>query len=280
MVLSSMIKPVLCGSAIGVASAIGFVAPAVAADLIELTYQSTTVTISTDEIKDFAATGAVPTDLQTFFDETAQVPENIRTLLTNVIRIPKFVESFLDSPTGEFVLLQLDQTISSSGSTDLESLQTAFSSAGSDRDISVLEMLEAFPESEVRLNLTDLEGTYNRVNNFIVNVQPAIDTAIGFLQDIVCECETGVVGEVGEPMMEESMDMDEPMMEEGMDMDEPMMEEGMDMDEPMEEVQSIHSADTITAAAQTTNCQTSQLTEGLLDIRPVIQETASATDAI
>ncbi|NEQ99801.1 MAG: alpha/beta hydrolase [Cyanothece sp. SIO2G6] len=253
MALSSAIKPVLCSGAVGVAALIGLASPAMAADQIEFIYQTTTVTISTDEIKDFAETGAVPADLQVFFDETAQIPENIRTLLTDSIRIPRFVESFLESPTGEFVLLQLDQTISSSGSGDLESLQTAFSTAGSDRDISVLELLEVYPESEVRLNLTDLESVYNRVNNFIVNVQPAIDTAIEFLQDIVCECDSETAAD---------LDMDE--------------EASVT---PDEELQSVRPTDTVTTGSKMT-CQTHQLTEGLLDVRALNQEPVDATDTL
>ncbi|MGK7891451.1 MAG: hypothetical protein AB4042_19145, partial [Leptolyngbyaceae cyanobacterium] len=92
-----------------------------------------------------------------------------------------------------------------------------------------------------------LEGTYNRVNNFIVNVQPAIDTAIGFLQDIVCECETGASAI-------ENMDV-------------------------ASDTQSATFTSTTTSEAKLSSCQTSQLTEGLLETRPISQETANAADA-
>ena len=194
---STMAFKVVCGGAIalGATTALaGFTAPTLAAERIELTYQTTTVTVSSDEIQEFAATGVVPADLQAFFDETAQVPETVRSLLVRNIRLPKFVGPFLESPTGEFALLQLDQAINSSSDQEgLDNLRTAFASAGEDRDFSMLELLHTYPGRDVRLNLTGLEGTYNRVSNFVERVQPALDTAVGFLQDMVCDCETAPI---------------------------------------------------------------------------------------
>ncbi|MGB3495623.1 MAG: alpha/beta hydrolase [Elainellaceae cyanobacterium] len=162
-----------------------------AADEIILIYNTQTFTIDSGEIRRFAETGEVPSDLQVFFDDVDQVPSVIQSLLVDDIRIPRVVEEFLDSPTGEFVLIQLDQVVSNpSTSGDLESIRTAVSDAGSDRSISVLELLDSYPTDQVALNISDLEGVYYQVSTFVERIEPAIATAVEFLQEVVCDCET------------------------------------------------------------------------------------------
>lgn len=162
-----------------------------AADEIILVYNEQTFNIEASEIRRFAETGEVPDDLQVFFDDVEQVPSFVQDLLVDDIRIPRVVEEFLDSPTGEFVLIQLDQVVSNpSASGDLESIRTAVSEAGSDRSISVLELLDAYPTDQVSLNISDLEDVYYQVSNFVERIEPAIATAVEFLQDVVCDCES------------------------------------------------------------------------------------------
>lgn len=177
--------------AIGTGASLLAISPrAAATENVRFTYNAVEVTISEDEVERFAETGELPDNLSAFFDETPQIPDDVRTLLTREFRIPRFVDSFLESPTGEFALLQIDQAInSSSNQGDLDSLRTAFEVAGEDRDVSFLELLKVYPEDEVSVNLTNLESVYNRTATFVEQIQPAIETAIGFLQDIVCECD-------------------------------------------------------------------------------------------
>lgn len=161
-----------------------------AADEIILVYNEQTFNISASEIRQFAETGEVPDDLQVFFDDVDQVPDFVQDILVDDIRIPRVVEEFLESPTGEFVLIQLDQVVSNpSVSGDLESIRTAVSEAGSDRSISVLELLDAYPTEQVSLNISDLEEVYTDVSNFVERIEPAIATAVEFLQGVVCDCE-------------------------------------------------------------------------------------------
>ncbi|GEM_PF-4990286 len=161
-----------------------------AADEVILIYNEQTFNISASEIRQFAETGEVPDDLQTFFDDVDQVPEFIKDILVDDIRIPRVVEEFLESPTGEFVLIQLDQVISNPATSgDLASIRTAVSDAGSDRSISVLELLDSYPTEEVSLNISDLEDVYFEVSNFVERIEPAIATAVEFLQGVVCDCE-------------------------------------------------------------------------------------------
>ena len=143
-------------------------------------------------LSSFTETGILPDSLQTLLGADIEAPNAIRSLLSREIRVPKFVDKFLNSPTGEFVLNQLEDTIGSpSGRTDqdLLSLKSAFNTAASDHTISFLELVDRYPQNTVRLDVTSLERTYNRVSNFIEQVLPALVVAKGFLSDIICDCE-------------------------------------------------------------------------------------------
>lgn len=167
-----------------------------AADEIVLIYNTQTFTIESSEIRRFAETGEVPDDLQVFFDDVDQVPGVVRSLLIDDIRIPRVVEEFLDSPTGEFVLIQLDQVISNpQQSGDLASIRSAVSVAGRDREISVIELLNAYPTEQVSVDISNLDEVYTQVSAFVERIEPAIATAVEFLQDIVCDCEESVSAE-------------------------------------------------------------------------------------
>ena len=193
--------PLLAGALLlGAGASFTAIAPAaMAAEAMTIRYQETTVTISAKDIKQFSRTGILPADLQQFFTTTRQVPENFRTLLTRQISIPKLIEDFLDSSSGEFALLQLDQAISGSSSRqDLNALRTALEEAGRDRKISLLEIMENYPKSVIAVDLSSLEGVYDRVSNFVERYQPAIDTAVNALRDLVCECDTAQATDTGQ----------------------------------------------------------------------------------
>ncbi len=158
-----------------------------ATERIILRYEAEVLTISLDELEEFAETGIVPEDLQNFFDITGQVPEEVSRYLAEEIRIPGFIEEFLESSTGEFVVLQLNNAIRGSG--DLQSLESALNSAVADDEVSMLELLGEFPEEELEVDLKELEPIYNDVKNFVERVLPALEVARDFLEDVLCECE-------------------------------------------------------------------------------------------
>lgn len=187
----SILQGVLVSSVVLGVSAIA--SSARAAEQISLSYQGSEINVTRQELESFTETGVIPDAIQQLLGTDETIPPAIRTLLVEEIKVPAFVEKFLDSSTGEFVLNQLDETISStSGSTeqDLFDLKTAFNDAASDDQISFIELVRKYPQSNVRVDLTSLEGTYNRVSNFVERVQPALEVAKGFLADIVCDCDT------------------------------------------------------------------------------------------
>lgn len=188
-------KQVFHGTLVGglLLASSAIVLEAQAAEQITLSYQGSEVDVTRSELDSFTETGELPDSIQNLLGTEVEVPTTIRTLLNREIKIPNFIEEFLESATGEFVLGQLDDTISdASGRTerDLFDLKTAFKNAAKDQELSFMEIVRQYPQKNVRVNLTNLESTYNRVSNFVERVQPALEVAKGFLSDIICDCNT------------------------------------------------------------------------------------------
>ena len=163
-----------------------------ATDIVDIKYKETEISIKTKELKKFANTGEIPPRLQKFFNDTEQVPEFLSSLLTQEIYISRsLINDILDSPTGEFFLLKLNQTIDNSASTeDLEAVkQTVIKAYNDDRELSILELLSEYPKRRLKVDLTSLESTYNDANQFSEKILPAWEVAKSFLEDVVCDCE-------------------------------------------------------------------------------------------
>ncbi|MDJ0635369.1 MAG: alpha/beta hydrolase [Xenococcaceae cyanobacterium MO_188.B29] len=163
-----------------------------ATDIVDIKYKDTELSIKTKELKKFSQTGEIPPHLQQFFDDTEQVPDFLSGLLAKEIYLSRsLVNDVLDSTTGQFFLLKLNQTINTSSSTeDLEDLKkTIIKAYNNDRELSVLELLDKYPQRRLKVDLTNLEGTYNDASNFTERILPAWEIAKSFLEDVVCDCE-------------------------------------------------------------------------------------------
>ena len=133
-----------------------------ATDVVDIKYKETEISLKTKELKKFANTGEIPPKLQKFFNDTEQVPEFLSSLLTQEIYISRsLINDILDSPTGEFFLLKLNQTIDASASTeDLEAVKkTVIKAYNDDRELSILELLSEYPKRRLKVDLTGLEST-------------------------------------------------------------------------------------------------------------------------
>lgn len=168
--------------------------PGQAAESIIVRYKSDEVTVTRQELNTFTNTGEIPPELQRLIGTDVAVPEVVRSALAEKIKIPKFVERFLKGSNGDFLLLKLDEAISSaSGNTqkDLEDIKSAVFDAIADNQVSFLELIDKHPRTKVRVDLTSVEGTYKDVRSFVERVLPAVEVAKGVLQDLVCDCEQG-----------------------------------------------------------------------------------------
>ncbi len=163
-----------------------------ATELIDLQYKDRSALVTIEDLGRFARSGIVPQSIQELFDTRDKVPSEISDILSKELKISqKFIDNFLDSSIGEFILGRLDEVINeSSSSTDLKDVRSTLVAAyEDDNQVSLIELIERYPQKEVQINVTSLEGTYNRVVGIVEDVLPALETAKAYIQDLVCDCE-------------------------------------------------------------------------------------------
>jgi len=178
------------GAGIGV---FGMVGNASAAETVLLRFDETQVTVSIQEVEEFAESGTISGDLQEFFQKYPEIQEEAQDILDEQITVTEaFIERTLSGSTGEFVLIQLRKLLSNpSGDSDIESLRTTLIDAYEDDNrFSVLELLQKYPEEEIYVDLRGLQQVYGDVVTFVERIQPILETAREYLQDLVCDCPT------------------------------------------------------------------------------------------
>jgi hypothetical protein len=179
---------------LGIGASLFFSNSASAVETITFKYYSPTstspseVTLSLNEIKQFVQSGELRQQVRDFFNINRQDPGPIQRVMTEQIRVPEnFGQNFLNSSAGEFVLIQLQKFIqSSNGATDLRSALR--DSIQDDRNISLLEVIEKYPEPQVTVDITSLVKAYGDVSTFVDRILPALEVAKEYLQGIICDC--------------------------------------------------------------------------------------------
>jgi hypothetical protein len=170
-------------------------ASAKAAERVLLKYGATEQSFTVDNIETFSQTGQAATpELQSFFQRAPQAGKLLQEIFNAEIYIsPEFinkVEQKAQSPTAEFILIQISKLISDPRRPEqIEPLRTAIvNSLNDDNRFSLVELVRQYPEPEIRLDLTGLEPVYNDVKGFVERVLPALEVARSYLQGIVCNC--------------------------------------------------------------------------------------------
>lgn len=151
------------------------------------------MTVTRQELDTFTETGTLPTPIQQLLDTDKEIPEVLRTILSERIKVPKFMKTFIEGSNGEFLLFKLNQAISSTeGKTELRlnSLKKAVLDSIEDDQISFLEIIDKHPQQTIRVDLTNLEGTYKDVSGFVTRILPALEVAKDVLSDFICDCNT------------------------------------------------------------------------------------------
>ncbi|MGB7274052.1 MAG: alpha/beta hydrolase [Geitlerinemataceae cyanobacterium] len=188
------------------ASLFGFCSSAQAIETIILRYNAEEVTVTLDELESFAGgaeVDAIRQLLEGRISETQDAALDVVQLLRDAMvedirispRLRENVQSFLDGSTGEFLLTQLDRVISGTTSGTQESLDdlqsTVEAAINDDGSISVLELIERYPQRTVRIDASGLTGTVNDVAAFVEDIEPVLQTLRDVLQDLVCDCSSG-----------------------------------------------------------------------------------------
>ena len=163
-----------------------------ATEFVKLQYKDRSALMTINDLSIFARTGAIPPSIQDLFDTTDKISSDISNILNKELKIsPQFINSFIDSSIGDFVLGGLDEVINnSSSSRDLTNVRSTLVAAYEDDNrVSLIELIERYPQKEVQVNVTSLEKTYNTVSGIVEDVLPALEVAKTYVQDLVCNCE-------------------------------------------------------------------------------------------
>ena len=170
-----------------------FTNSAIAAESILLTYNNEELNVPISKLQSFSKTGDLTPQMESFFQTTKQVPRVWSNLLSDRVKVPEFIESFLESPRGRFVMHRIEKVVFNINENIQKEIDTALINSMEDDDtISILEMVEKYPEPTVKINLNELETDYEEVKQFINSINSnnweAAANELG--QEILCECST------------------------------------------------------------------------------------------
>ena len=176
---------------LGTGIAIALNSRANATETVKIQYQDKYAIVTINDFSRFARNGVIPQSIQNLFDSTNKIPSDISSILNKELKISaKFVNSFIDSSIGDFVLGGLAEVINNSSSRgDLTNVRSTLVAAYEDDNrVSLIELIERYPQREIQVNVTNLEGTYNKISGIVEDVLPALEVAKTYVQDLVCEC--------------------------------------------------------------------------------------------
>ncbi|MGK7927446.1 MAG: alpha/beta hydrolase [Spirulina sp.] len=164
-----------------------------AAEIVFLRYKNIRTTVPFRDIEDFATDGTTSEALQAFLESTSLAPDLMATLLA--AEIPD--RGIPLGPTDvQFVLFQLNKLVGDPfDREEPEALARSLRSAYSDKNLSVLEIVRRYPESEVRLDLGRLSRVYRDVDLFVQRLSTLFAFFEELLPDLVCECEVATARE-------------------------------------------------------------------------------------
>lgn len=195
------LKRYLTGGLLGALCLMAVPKPAKAAETIRFQYQQIAITIDLKELSTLAEQGDLSTPLQKIFGEKFQVPPFVQGLLTKEITIPASANQLLEGSAGNFLMEKLDTFVGNESyvtSDNIKALTAAFDAAlKDDGKISFLELARRYPEKEVNVNLTDLEGTVKKITGFIERMRPTLGFAQLMLQSQLCNCSAATLPDAG-----------------------------------------------------------------------------------
>jgi hypothetical protein len=159
-----------------------------AAETILLQHRDLRISIPLAELQSFAADQDTSPVLQQFWQDTRQNPAEVRQWLTTKITPPQLIQQ----RSSDFVLLQINKTLGDPlGRENLEPLREAFGKTlKKDNAFSVLELLQNYPKSEVRLEVSRLEQAYTDVSLLLTRIEPILQVTEALLPELLCECNT------------------------------------------------------------------------------------------
>lgn len=139
---------------------------AIAAERVTLTYGIFRPSVSVDELTNLAKTGEVSPELNFYLNQANQNPETVRRILKQEVNAtPVVLDRVLNNRIGEFLLDRIGQSVSTpSGQANRQALRSAIVlSANNGNKVSLIEIIQNYPTSEVVVDAERLSETYNQL---------------------------------------------------------------------------------------------------------------------
>lgn len=186
-----MCAQVVAIAMVALASTFAFPEKAMASEGIVLQYGAQQETLSLEELQEFAETGNVPDVLTDRLQLSSQDIDDLRTILQLQIENIdlNFLEKALNSSIGEFVLRQVGEVISSDLESDIQALAETLVVAAEDSRLSMLEIMEKFPERLIYVQGRGLAKVYEDVRFIAEDVREIVAFVDQFLEPLVCDSE-------------------------------------------------------------------------------------------
>lgn len=158
---------------------------AIAAETVTFKYNALEFRVSTPELRVFAETGEITSPLiRMAARQQPEIADKARLVLNQNVSLDGKVEKEISTTIiGSAILEQLDKLLDdANGQDNAEPLQEAILSAyADDQAVSLVEIIEEYPEADIVVNLSNLEQVYTEALAVIERVQPAL----GVLQDVL-----------------------------------------------------------------------------------------------
>ncbi|NEQ44089.1 MAG: alpha/beta hydrolase [Leptolyngbya sp. SIOISBB] len=157
---------------------LGGVSEAIAAEKIVLTYGPLSMPVPITDLEELAETGEPSGPLEELLTLANQEPAAVQTTLTDSVPVNLVVlDLALNSLPGEWVLDQIGETIHPpSGTGSRQALRSAIIGAASDdNEITLLEVMQAYPTPELIVRGDRLLDTYNRLYEILEPLEALAD---------------------------------------------------------------------------------------------------------
>ena len=136
-----------------------------AAERVVLKYRVSRESIAVEDLTKFARTGEMSPDLRVNLALARQDPQKIRQYLTNAVTVdPILLDRVLNNPVGELLLDEIGKTIHPpSHQANRQALRAAIILSARDRQLSLLEILQNYPTTDVEVEGDRLEAVYSQL---------------------------------------------------------------------------------------------------------------------
>ncbi|MBW4686288.1 MAG: alpha/beta hydrolase [Komarekiella atlantica HA4396-MV6] len=151
-----------------------FSAPAFAAERVVLKYGIFRESLAVEELSTFAQTGELSRSLRINLALARQNPRTIRQYLTQPVKVnPVFLDRVLNSPVGNVILDQISEVIHTpSRRADRQAIRAALVlSANQDGQVSLIEIIENYPTTEVEVDGDRLESAYRQLRRLQTSLE-------------------------------------------------------------------------------------------------------------